>query len=138
MISRIALLCDSVGWTADVERISAWLNGLDRETYELVFAAIEVLEEEGPALGCPLVDTVRGWRHKNMKELRPGSQGRSEVRILFAFDPARQAIMLAAGNKAGRWTQWYDEKIKAADEMFAEHLAQFEDTKPKRRKRKKG
>lgn len=121
VISRIALLCDSVGWTADVERISAWLNGLDRETYELVFAAIEVLEEEGPALG-----------------LRPGSQGRSEVRILFAFDPARQAIMLAAGNKAGRWTQWYDEKIKAADEMFAEHLAQFEDTKPKRRKRKKG
>lgn len=92
----------------------------------------------GPALGCPLVDTVRGSRHKNMKELRPGSQGRSEVRILFAFDPARQAIMLAAGNKAGRWTQWYDEKIKAADEMFAEHLAQFEDTKPKRRKRKKG
>lgn len=138
VISRIALLCDSVGWTADVERISAWLNGLDRETYELVFAAIEVLEEEGPALGCPLVDTVRGSRHKNMKELRPGSQGRSEVRILFAFDPARQAIMLAAGNKAGRWTQWYDEKIKAADEMFAEHLAQFEDTKPKRRKRKKG
>lgn len=129
VISRIALLCDSVGWTADVERISAWLNGLDRETYELVFAAIEVLEEEGPALGCPLVDTVRGSRHKNMKELRPGSQGRSEVRILFAFDPARQAIMLAAGNKAGRWTQWYDEKIKAADEMFAEHLAQFEDTK---------
>lgn len=106
-----------------MERISAWLNGLDRETYELVFAAIEVLEEEGPALGCPLVDTVRGSRHKNMKELRPGSQGRSEVRILFAFDPARQAIMLAAGNKAGRWTQWYDEKIKAADEMFAEHLA---------------
>lgn len=50
MISHIALLCDSVGWTADVERISGWLNGLDRETYELVFAAIEVLEEEGPAL----------------------------------------------------------------------------------------
>lgn len=81
---------------------------------------------------------MRGSRHKNMKELRPGSQGRSEVRILFAFDPARQAIMLVAGNKAGRWTQWYDEKIKAADQMFAEHLAQFEDTKPKKRKRKKG
>ncbi len=46
--------------------------------------------------------------------------------------------MLVAGNKAGRWTQWYDEKIKAADQMFAEHLAQFEDTKPKKRKRKKG
>lgn len=115
------------GSTAWTERPTNWCSQLSR------FSRIE-----GPALGCPLVDTVRGSRHKNMKELRPGSQGRSEVRILFAFDPARQAIMLAAGNKAGRWTQWYDEKIKAADEMFAEHLAQFEDTKPKRRKRKKG
>ncbi|OHO13775.1 diaminopimelate decarboxylase [Mycobacterium tuberculosis] len=91
-----------------MERISAWLNGLDRETYELVFAAIEVLEEEGPALGCPLVDTVRGSRHKNMKELRPGSQGRSEVRILFAFDPARQAIMNRPGmsGDSSSWKGW--------------------------------
>lgn len=38
-------------------------------------------------LGRPLVDTIKGSRHKNMKELRPGSAGRSEIRILFAFDP---------------------------------------------------
>ncbi|MGO1594146.1 MAG: type II toxin-antitoxin system RelE/ParE family toxin [Ancrocorticia sp.] len=52
-----------------------------------MIAAIEVLREQEPQLGRPLVDTLIGSRHKNMKELRPGSSGRSELRILFAFDP---------------------------------------------------
>jgi len=53
-----------------------------------------------------LVDTVTASRHRNMKELRPGSSGRSELRILFAFDPKRQAILLVAGDKAGDWQRW--------------------------------
>ena len=53
------------------------------------------------------LDTRIGSRHKNMKELRPGSAGRSEVRILFAFDPKRRAIMLLAGDKHGAWQKWY-------------------------------
>jgi hypothetical protein len=32
-----------------------------------------------------------------MKELRPGSTGRTEVRVLFAFDPKRRAILLVGG-----------------------------------------
>ena len=67
-------------------------------------AALEILRELGPQLGRPLVDTVTASRHKNMKELRPGSSGRSELRLLFAFDPERRAIMLFAGDKAGNWT----------------------------------
>ncbi|MCO5310254.1 MAG: type II toxin-antitoxin system RelE/ParE family toxin [Austwickia sp.] len=65
-----------------------------------------MLQERGPALGRPLVDTVTASRHRNMKELRPGSSGRSELRILFAFDPKRQAILLVAGDKAGDWQRW--------------------------------
>jgi len=56
-----------------------------------------VLRDHGPALGRPLVDSVKGSRHKNMKELRPGSTGRTEVRVLFAFDPKRRAILLVGG-----------------------------------------
>ncbi|WP_425462014.1 type II toxin-antitoxin system RelE/ParE family toxin [Mycetocola tolaasinivorans] len=67
---------------------------------------IELLEEHGPQLGRPLEDTVVSSRHRNMKELRPGSSGRSELRILFAFDPRRQAILLIAGDKAGDWVRW--------------------------------
>ncbi len=57
-----------------------------------------------------------------MKELRPGSSGRSELRIIFAFDPKHKAIMLLAGNKVGKWTRWHKENIPLADDMFDEHL----------------
>lgn len=70
-------------------------------------AAIELLEDRGPQLGRPIVDTVSSSRRRNMKELRPGSSGRSELRVLFAFDPGRSAIMLIAGDKAGNWTRWH-------------------------------
>ncbi|WP_369681066.1 type II toxin-antitoxin system RelE/ParE family toxin, partial [Enteractinococcus helveticum] len=73
------------------------------------------LKKSAPQLGRPLVDTVTASRHKNMKELRPGSAGRTELRILFAFDPDRQAILLLAGDKAGNWTRWYKKNIPVAD-----------------------
>ena len=57
-----------------------------------------------------------------MKELRPGSSGRSELRILFAFDPQRWAIMLVAGDKSGQWKSWYRKNIPLADRMFDDHL----------------
>jgi hypothetical protein len=51
----------------------------------------------------------------------PRSIGGS-VRILFAFDPARKAILLIGGEKAGMWRRWYDEKIPKADDLYDEHL----------------
>ncbi|WP_260425050.1 type II toxin-antitoxin system RelE/ParE family toxin [Arachnia propionica] len=72
------------------EDVETWLLALDSKTYDLVVAAITRLESVGPQLGRPMVDRIKGSRHHNMKELRPGSAGRSEVRILFAFDPARR------------------------------------------------
>lgn len=68
------------------------------------------------------MDTISGSRHKNMKELRPGSSGNSELRVLFAFDPERRAIMLVAGDKAGNWTRWYNKNIPVADDLFDDHL----------------
>ena len=87
-----------------------------------VVAAIELLEDHGPQLGRPIVRTVSSSRHRNMKELRPGSSGRSKLRVLFVFDPGRSAIMLIAGNKAGDWTRWYKTNIPLADDLFDEHL----------------
>lgn len=57
-----------------------------------------------------------------MKELRPGSSGRSELRILLAFDPERHAILLVAGDKAGNWTKWHKTNIPMADDLFDVHL----------------
>jgi hypothetical protein len=105
----------------DVTFIHDWLMALNDDDYDLVLAALELLASQGPQLGRPVVDTVVGSRHKNMKELRPGSSGRSEVRILFAFDPARRAIMLVAGDKQGVWKDWYRRNIPLADHLFDQH-----------------
>ncbi|WP_315636936.1 MULTISPECIES: type II toxin-antitoxin system RelE/ParE family toxin [Microbacterium] len=112
-------------WTVDLGLIEDWVMNLDDDTYDQVIAAIELLQEHGPQLGRPLVDTVKGSSYKNMKELRPGSSGNSELRVLFAFDPQRQAIMLVAGDNAGNWKKWYRENIPIADARFAEHLARM-------------
>lgn len=109
-------------WSVDIKLIAEWLASLDDDSREQVVAAIEILEDRGPHLGRPIVDTVTASQHANMKELRPGSSGRSELRILFAFDPARQSIMLVAGDKAGNWKQWYKQNIPVADVLFDDHL----------------
>jgi hypothetical protein len=66
-----------------------------------------------------------------MKELRPGSSGRSELRILFAFDPQRSAILLIAGNKAGNWIRWYKKNIPLADDLFDDHLRRLRGERPR-------
>ena len=109
-------------WGVEVDLVDDWLQSLDQKSYEQVVAALELLAERGPSLGRPLVDSVVGSRHNNMKELRPGSSGRSELRVLFAFDPDRRAILLVAGDKAGNWQKWYRTNIPLADERLTEHL----------------
>jgi hypothetical protein len=96
-----------------------WLLGLDERDYEAIMAAVELLETNGPALGRPAVDRIEGSRHHNMKELR--SFG-GFIRALFVFDPARRAIVLLGGDKAGDWTGWYERNVPLADDLYDEHL----------------
>jgi hypothetical protein len=88
----------------------------------LIEQAIDRLAAVGPTLGRPL-DTLEHSGLRNLKELRPGSRGRSEIRMLFVFDPDREAIFLVAGDKAGQWSRWYDEAIPLAEERYAEYRA---------------
>ncbi|WP_245559137.1 type II toxin-antitoxin system RelE/ParE family toxin [Microbacterium indicum] len=106
----------------EVDLVEKWFLGLDPGSQQQVAAALDMLGEEGPQLGRPVVDTVSCSRFRNMKELRPGSTGRSEIRILFAFDPRRHAILLIAGDKSGEGVKWYDKNIPRADALWQEHL----------------
>lgn len=108
-----------------LEEVCDWYENLVSNapaTAELVTAAIDLLATHGPLLGRPLVDTLEGSTLPNLKELRPGSQGRSEIRILFAFDPRRQAVLLVAGDKAGKWSEWYAENMPVAERRFQRWL----------------
>lgn len=109
-----------------VDEVDEWFVRLceeEPETADLVAAAIDMLEDHGPTLGRPLVDRIKGAGVHNMKELRPGSVGDSEVRILFVFDPARCAVLLVAGDKAGAWSEWYDTNLPVAESRYARWLS---------------
>ncbi|MFI9509985.1 type II toxin-antitoxin system RelE/ParE family toxin [Nocardia sp. NPDC052566] len=112
--------------TDEVEQFLDGIYETDRYTHKLVNQAILMLEQNGPCLGRPLVDSIVGSQIANLKELRPGSAGNSEIRILFAFDPWRSAILLVAGDKAGRWQQWYSEAIPHAEQLYQAYLLERE------------
>jgi hypothetical protein len=99
------------------EEFGTWWEGFEPDDQERLTAAVELLEKLGPSLGRPLVDTLKGSKHPNMKELRPGT-----VRVLFAFDSRRTAILLLGGDKSGHWKDWYVEAIPEADRLFDDHL----------------
>jgi hypothetical protein len=129
--SRIFLRGElALAWEIRItDGVEAFLDELyesDRETHRLVNDAIQVLEDNGPMEGRPLVDSLVGSTVSNLKELRPPSRGRAEVRVLFCFDPWRSAILLVAGDKAGQWKRWYQEAIPRAERLYAVYLDERE------------
>ena len=82
-----------------------------------------MLQEYGPALGRPYVDTLKGSKHTNLKELRVQHRGQP-YRILFAFDPRRNAYLILGGNKTGD-DDWYADAMRRAEEIYAIHLKEI-------------
>ncbi len=88
-------------------------------------AHIKLLEEFGHELSRPHADTLNDSKHANMKELRFKADN-GVWRVLYAFDPARKAILLVAGDKSGVNEQlFYKKLIKKADKRFSEHLVEL-------------
>ena len=101
------------------DQFGAWWDSLGEEDQGAIAAVVEILEELGPGLRRPLADVIKNSRHANMKELIPPA---GNLRILFAFDPRRTAILLVGGDKSHRWDAWYQEMIPIADDLYDEHL----------------
>jgi len=90
-----------VRWSVELaDEFRPEFDALDQGARREVLALSRVLQEFGPQLGRPRVDTLKGSRHANMKELR-FSAADGEWRVAFAFDPKRSAILLVAGDKSG-------------------------------------
>ena len=84
---------------------------------------IDMLKQFGPTLGRDWVDTVKGSRYPNMKELRFNVDG-GVWRVLFIFDPNRTAVLLVAGNKRGKNEgRFYADLIAEAEARYEQHLA---------------
>ena len=113
-------------WEVDyTHEFEDWWQTLTIEQQEAIDDRVMLLAEHGPALRRPVVGEVKSSRHPNMKELRASKGG--ALRVLFAFDPRRQAILLIGGDKSGEWESWYKTAIPEADDLYDTHLQELRD-----------
>ena len=141
---------------AIVPQVRDWLQELRRDdpaTLAAVGAALDLLLQDGPALGPPLADTVtsmtaihaglellrdcdpafqfsadnveRFMALSYLRELRPDPGGAREPRILFAFDQGRTAVVLVAGTKPTDWTRWYSDNVPLAHARYIQYLREL-------------
>lgn len=103
------------------DEFEAWWNDLSEDEQIAIDASVRLLELRGPTLEYPHSSEVRGSRHGRMRELRVQCQGRP-LRLLYAFDPRRTAILLVGGDKTGD-DRWYERMIPVADRVYDEHVA---------------
>ncbi|MBX9723620.1 MAG: type II toxin-antitoxin system RelE/ParE family toxin [Candidatus Obscuribacterales bacterium] len=117
-----------------------WLNEQEEELQDEAFAQLEVLKKFGPTLGRPRVDTLKSSKLANLKELRFFFKG-APIRILFAFDPKKQGVIMLGGDKTGD-NRWYQRNIPIAEKLYAAHLEkqrkEDEERSLKERDEKKG
>jgi hypothetical protein len=98
-----------------------WYSTLTEPEQDEIVAIVELLAEHGPELDRPYADRVKGSTIHNMKELRPRGIAK-HVRVLFVFDPRREAILLVGGDKSGQWAAWYVTAIPLAERLYADSL----------------
>ena len=110
-----------MSWNVEyTDEFGGWWEALCDSEQEDVTAVVELLMESGPRLPLPYSSGVEGSRHGHMRELRVQSGGRP-IRVFYAFDPRRAAILLIGGDKTGDG-RFYEKFIPLADRLYDEHL----------------
>lgn len=116
----------SITWSIEAsDEFAIWYEGLSEDETDSVNFSVEILRRIGPLLGRPHVDTLKGSRIPNLKELRVQHDGRP-LRILFAFDPRRVGYLILGGDKTGK-NDWYDKFIPLAEAIYEQHLRELKD-----------
>lgn len=115
-------------WTVLIaEEFEPEFSQLPRQVQDAILALTRLLQEFGPNLGRPRVDTLKDSKHANMKELRFDAAN-GVWRVAFAFDIKRQAILVVGGDKSGiGQTRFYRELIRKADVRFDAHLERLKE-----------
>jgi hypothetical protein len=105
------------------DEFTAWWTTLAPDEQDSVARLVQVLEAKGIALGYPYSSQIKGSKHGHMRELRIQHQGRP-YRVFYAFNPARNAILLIGGDKTGD-ALFYERYVSVADRLYDEHLAEL-------------
>jgi hypothetical protein len=130
-----------MSWTVEFEdEFVSEFGRLSTRVQDALLAHASVLENEGPLLGRPLVDTLKNSAFPNMKELR-FNVDQGVWRVAFAFDTQRKCVLLVAGNKVGlrdkAEVRFYQALIKSADARFARYLKTSQKVRSGHRKENK-
>ena len=108
-------------WEIEVtDEFVQWWEALIEAAQDDISASVGLLEARGPQLDYPHSSKINGSKHSHMRELRVQSQG-NPIRVFYAFNPTRSAILLIGGDKTGN-DRFYDEYIPMADRLYDEHL----------------
>jgi hypothetical protein len=113
-----------VAWDIEAtDEFQAWWAELSEAELEAITIGVTILEEKGPGLGRPRVDTLaKDSMHANMKELRVQFAGKP-YRICLAFDPRQTGILLIGGIKSGK--NWTSKMVATADKIYDAYLAEL-------------
>lgn len=111
--------CD-VEYTDEFE---SWWRILTEDQQDDVVSVVQLLEESGTQLSFPYSSGVNGSRHSHMRELRIQSGG-TPIRVFYAFDPRRVAILLIGGDKTGD-KRFYEKYIPIVDQLYDDYLKEI-------------
>jgi len=103
------------------DEFKLWFEGLNELEQEAIVRIIGLLQERGVTLEFPFSSGIKGSIYAAMRELRI-QQGGNPYRVLYAFDPIRQAVLLVGGVKTAKGNRWYEDAIRLADRLFGEYL----------------
>lgn len=114
----------SVVWQVEyTDEFGRWWDTLSEDERIRLTSSVGLLERRGPGLPFPHSSGISGSRHSHMRELRVQAGGRP-LRVFYAFDPRRCAILLIGGDKTGQ-DDFYTRLIPLADRLYDEHLAEL-------------
>jgi hypothetical protein len=110
-----------MAWEVEyTDEFGRWWSGLTETQRQRVAATVRLLEARGTSLPFPYSSGVNGSRHQHMRELRVQSRG-NPLRVFYAFDPRRSAILLIGGDKTGD-ARFYERYVRLADQLYDDYL----------------
>ncbi len=110
-----------MSWDVEnTDEFGNWFVNLSEADQDAIDFTVDLLIAQGPNLRFPHSSGIANSRHAHMRELRIQSAGRP-LRIFYAFDPRRSAILLIGGDKTGDG-RFYERLILVADELYDVHL----------------
>ncbi len=105
------------------DEFGEWWDTLTEGIQDSIRSIVRLLEERGAMLPFPHSSGIFNSRHSHIRELRIQHQG-NPIRIFYAFDPRRHAILLIGGDKTGN-DQFYDKLVPIADHLYDVYLEEL-------------